>query len=478
MFTPNHKTKIVATIGPATDKLEAMINLIKAGLNIARLNYSHGDFTIHADVIKNLRKASELVGKPVTILADLPGPKMRIGKIDPVQIFLKKDDVFTLTTDKITGNQEIASVSFPTLHKVVRKDDILFLNDGLIQLSVKDIDGHNVICKVEVGGELRSFKGLNLPGIDLGISAFTEHDYQCLKSALENGVDAVSQSFVDGPEDILAVRKAARDLGYDPFIVAKIERAGALKNIDKILEVTDGIMIARGDLGVEIPIDQIAIVQKQLIKSAVHFGKPVITATQMMASMVSNPRPTRAEVTDVSNAILDGTDCIMLSEESAMGQYPFDSVAMLAKIAGTVEQSRETAPERRRADNYYRSDAFHLTDTISYNVQQSVSHLSPFAVYAHTFSGYTTRMIARFKLAVWILAVTENQNTFKALQFSYGVYPIYVDKKPDNWNQFIAENIPENALNKDIAIMVEGPSKNQLYSNHVMDIINLNKKNM
>lgn len=475
----DHKTKIVCTIGPATCRTEDMVKLINAGMNIARLNYSHGDFSNHAEIIKNLREASTLCNEPVTILADLPGPKMRIGKLDTPQIILNQNDEFILTTEKILGNKSKVSVSFERLHLVVKKDDILFLNDGVIQLSVTQVKGCEVYCKVEVGGELRSYKGLNLPGIDLGISAFTEHDYDCLKSALENGVDAISQSFVNDADDIKAVRKAAHDLGFNPFIIAKIERSGALDNINDILTQTDGLMIARGDLGVEIPIDQIAVIQKKLISTANFLGKPVITATQMMASMVSNPRPTRAEVTDVSNAILDGTDCIMLSEESAMGKYPFETVAMLSKISSTVEQSRNDNNERRRrTDNFYRRDSSHVTDTISYNVQQTVAHLSPIAVYAHTNSGYTARMIARFKLPVWIIAITEDHNAFKALQFSYGIYPVLLNKKPDDWDTFINEHLPEFESASNTVIMVEGPSKAKPFANHKMDIIGIRKKKL
>ena len=340
MKLPSNRTKIVCTIGPASESPAVMRQMMEAGMNVARLNFSHGDFAAHKKVIENLRAVSASLGRRIAIMADLSGPKMRIGKIDPEPVELKTGDSFTLTTDDIVGDATRVSVSFDRLPQAVKPKDALFLNDGYIELQVTEIKGRDVLCTVLVGGELRSRKGLNLPGIDLGISAFTERDRECLAFALENGVDAVSQSFVQNAADIEAVRKAAADLGHRPFIIAKIERSGARENIEAILNAADGIMIARGDLGVEVPIEKIAVVQKWLMRLANRRAKPVITATQMLESMIDNRRPTRAEATDVANAILDGTDCIMLSAESAMGKYPVDAVAMLVKIAASIE----TAP--------------------------------------------------------------------------------------------------------------------------------------
>ena len=342
MALPTHKTKIVCTIGPACDNQETLEAMIRAGMNVARLNFSHGDFSMHAGSIARIRTAARAVERRVAVMADLPGPKMRIGKLAEEPIELKNGDPFSLSTEEIAGDSKRVSVSYTRLHEVVKTGDTLFLNDGLIQLEVLQVNGSLVECRVVVGGELRSRKGLNLPGIDLGLSAFTDHDRDCLRFALEHGVDAVSQSFVENAADLQAVRSAARALGYSPFIIAKIERSRALSNLDAILDAADGVMIARGDLGVEVPIEQIAVVQKQLTRKANLLGKPVITATQMLESMVDHRRPTRAEATDVANAILDGTDCVMLSEESAMGQYPVEAVAMLAKIATTIEPCRSS----------------------------------------------------------------------------------------------------------------------------------------
>ncbi len=241
MSLPDHKTKIVCTIGPASNTPAMLEKMINAGMNIARLNFSHGEFPDHKTVIENIRTASRATGKRVAIMGDLPGPKMRIGKLDEEPFELEAGDTFTLTSENITGNRERVSMSFSPLPGVVKPGDSLFLNDGIIHLEVIRVEGNNVECRVVVGGELRSRKGLNLPGIDLGISAFTDRDHACLKFAMENGVDAVSQSFVETAADIEAVRKAAKELGYDPFIVAKIERSGALKHLDQILQATDGI---------------------------------------------------------------------------------------------------------------------------------------------------------------------------------------------------------------------------------------------
>jgi len=303
--------------------------MIRAGMNVARLNFSHDRFEEHTNRIDRLRTATATTGREITLLADLPGPKMRIGELETEPIELAKGQPFTLTTDAIVGNETRASVSFARLPQAVKPGDRLLLNDGLVQILVQEVSGPEVRCEVQVGGELRSRKGLNLPGIDLGISAFTDRDRECLAFALEHGVDIVSQSFVESRADIRAVREAARELGHEPFVIAKVERAGALERVDEILDEADGIMVARGDLGVEVPVERIAVLQKDLVRRAMVRGRPVITATQMLESMTHSRQPTRAEATDVANAILDGTDCIMLSGESAMGKYPEEAVAML-----------------------------------------------------------------------------------------------------------------------------------------------------
>jgi pyruvate kinase len=381
MGLPKNKTKIVCTIGPASDSPSVLEQMILAGMNVARINFAHGDFTSHQKMIENLRAAARVAGRRLAIMVDLPGPKMRIGQLAKDPIELKPGDAFTLTTEEVVGDAGRVSVNFGRLPQTVKPGDILFLNDGFIQLEAVKVGGKDVRCRVLVGGELRSRKGLNLPGIDLGINAFTDRDYQYLKFALEQGVDAVSQSFVESGADIAAVRTAATALGFSPFIIAKIERSRALDQIDSILEAADGIMIARGDLGVEIPIEKIPLVQKQLLRQANMLGKPVITATQMLESMTHNRRPTRAEATDVAKAILDGTDCAMLSEESAMGKYPVDAVTMLAKIAEAIEPHRPAYHVRETLKAIGPEGKISLTDFIALTVETTLESISPAALF-------------------------------------------------------------------------------------------------
>ena len=473
MSLPQNKTKIVCTIGPASESLEMMCRLMEAGMNIARLNFSHGDFSAHKKVIDNLRAASAKTGRRLAIMADLSGPKMRIGKIDPEPVELKQDDPFILTTDDIIGNNTRVSVSFAGLPKAVKAGDTLYLNDGYIQLEVTKVHGNDVTCTVKVGGELRSRKGLNLPDIDLGITAFTTHDRECLKFALDNGVDAVSQSFVENASDIHEVRKAAQELGYQPFIIAKIERSNALVNLDEIIEAADGIMIARGDLGVEVPIERIAVVQKDIMRRTNMRAKPVITATQMLESMITNKRPTRAEATDVSNAILNGTDCVMLSGESAMGDYPVESVTMLAKIATAVEPERRQIPVRELFEGIDIRDKIPAARLIDLSVETVLEYVSPAAVIVPTRSGTTARSIGRFRLPVWIIAVSSHKATCQSLQFSYGIFPVHEKDHPENWKPYAKEWLQRESIPGDIVVLTEGPSTKHPDANHRMEIIDV-----
>ncbi len=475
MTLPNHKTKIVCTIGPASESREVMEEMIRAGMNIARLNFSHGDFASHEKTIKNLRAASRSTGQRLAVMADLPGPKMRIGQFSNDPIELKIGDPFTLTTDNIVGDPNRVSVSFSRLPQAVKPGDRLYLNDGLIQLEVVKVDEADVQCRVLVGGELRSKKGLNLPGIDLGIRAFTEQDQRWLVFAQEQGLDAVSQSFVESAADIAAVRQAAADLNYHPFLIAKIERSRALDRIDEILQVTDGIMIARGDLGVEIPIEQIAVVQKRLMRLANMRAKPVITATQMLESMTENRRPTRAEATDVANAILDGTDCVMLSGESAMGKYPVDAVAMLAKIAASVEVRRPAIAVKELYRGVDITGKIRPEHLVAIGVEACLEYVSPAAVFVPTRSGATARSISRFRFPVWTIAVSSQVATCQQLQFSSGVYSILEAEHPEQWKAHVKRWITEFGMAGELAVLTEGPSTKHPETNHRMEIIDLKR---
>jgi pyruvate kinase len=472
---PDHKTKIVATIGPASDSPAMLERLLRAGVNIARLNFSHGDFAGHAECIARIRAAEQATGRRVAIMADLPGPKMRLGRIEPEPIELHVDDRFTLTTEDIVGDQSRVSISFAPLPGVVRPGDRLFLNDGLVQLVVQCVSDTDVQCRVAVGGELRSRKGLNLPGIQLGISAFTDHDRQCLEFALNAGVDAVSQSFVEDAADIEAVREAARAIGRNPLIIAKIERSGALTNIDEILAAADGIMIARGDLGVEVPIEEMAVVQKQLIAKTSLVGKPVITATQMLESMTTSRLPTRAEATDVANAILDGTDCIMLSGESAMGRYPEEAVAMLAKIAAFTEDHRAPTRLDDLRALLRQSKPATAAEAIGSLVEHALDTVPCSAVFVPTRTGTTARMISRFNPAVWIVAISRDHDVCQALAFSYGVHPVDLDDDPESWRDFARDWLHGQFLPGEIAMLVAGPSERHPDANHRLEFMRIGR---
>ncbi len=471
MSLPKHKTKIVATIGPASESEEMLEKLVRAGMGIARLNFSHGDFQEHGARIAKIRETERRTGIRVAIMADLPGPKMRLGTIEPEPVQLLAGNAFTVTAEEVIGNSERVSVSFRELPEVVKPGDRLFLNDGLVQLVVREVAGSEVRCRVAVGGELRSRKGLNLPGIKLGIGAFTERDKECLRFALQQGVDAVSQSFVETADDIRAVRDAARALGKDVFIIAKIERAGALGHIDEILATADGMMIARGDLGVEVPIEEIAIIQKELLTKAGLAGKPVITATQMLESMTQSRLPTRAEATDVANSILDGTDCVMLSGESAMGRFPEESVAMLARIAAFTEAHRPP----KQLDRVRSLCTDKKITTVAEGMASLVEHVFETvpcaAVFVPTLTGTTARMISRFKPPVWIAALTRDRRVCQALQFCYGVLPVELTEEPRDWRHFAAGWAKEHEQPGKAAMLVAGPSPQHPAANYRIEFL-------
>jgi pyruvate kinase len=473
MVLPLHKTKIVATIGPASESPAVLQEMIRAGMSVARLNFSHGDFAYHQRVIQAIRAASQAVGRRVAIMADLPGPKMRIGKLGAEKVELKAGDRFTLTAENIVGDHERVSVSFTRLPQVVKPGDLVSLNDGYIQLEVAEVRGVEVGCVVKLGGELRSHKGLNVPGIDLGISAFTDRDRECLKFALEHGVDAVSQSFVESAADLQALREAARELGHAPFLIAKIERLRALERLDEILEAADGVMIARGDLGVEVPIERIAVVQKDVMRRANQRAKPVITATQMLESMTNYRLPTRAEATDVSNAILDGTDCVMLSGESAMGLFPVESVAMLSRIAAAVEAGRRFTTVKEMfagVDLAGRVRPLHL---ILVSVEASLEYLKPAALFTATDDGTSARQLAVFRFPVWTVAITSSSKTAQDLLFSSGVVPVHEPNPPASWDACVKDYVRQFQLPGAFAILTQGPTAKDPNVNHRMEIIDL-----
>ena len=472
---PDHKTKIICTIGPASESLDVLERMIRAGMDVARLNFSHGDELHHGRIVDNIRAAAAATGRRVAILGDLPGPKIRLGNVDPDRFEVNPGDTFSLTTEPVTGHRSLASMTFHRLPRVVKKGDTLYLNDGMVQLEVLRVKRSEVQCRVVTGGEIRSRVGLNLPGIDLGISAFTDEDHRWLRFCKGKNIDAVSQSFVERAEDIASVRKAAHAIGYNPGIIAKIERARALEQIDAIIRTADGLMIARGDLGVEMPIEQIALVQKRLMSLANADWKPVITATQMLESMTSNRRPTRAEATDVANAILDGTDCVMLSGESAIGLYPVEATAMLARIAAITEPALTSQPRPMMARPMRRRDRVSLTDLIAASVRTTVDRVTPAAVFVPTRSGAMARSITRFRLPVWVIAVSSQEATCQRLQFSWGVHPVCEPEHPEDWRGYIGRWLHAAGMDGTLAVLTEGPSSKHPEANHRMEIVDLSR---
>ena len=459
---PTHKTKVVCTIGPACDSPEGLQGLLRAGMNVARLNLAHGDHDSHSRTITRLREAAAELRKPLTILADLPGPKMRVGKLDAEPIELRAGQIVLLGERPNAGTDEtFIPLPIPELMASLQRNQRLFLSDGFIELRVQDPLGEAVRCRVTQGGMLRSHGGVNVAGAVHGLSAITEQDKDHIHFCVTQGVDAMSVSFVQSGLDLDVARNLCLKLGRKLMIVAKVERAVALKDIAGIISAADVIMVARGDLGVETPIEEIALVQKRLIFKANMAGKPVITATQMLESMTEHNRPTRAEVTDVTNAILDGTDCVMLSGESAMGRYPDKAAAMLGRIATVTEHERRTHRAREALLEHIPKGSGVVEDLIAMSVWHAVERLHPKVVVVPTETGTTARRIAQFKLPCWIVALSPHRHVCRELGFSYGVHAVEVpteDIRP--WQVIAREWLVAHGIEaSSLAIMTEGASR-------------------
>jgi pyruvate kinase len=438
---PENKTKIICTIGPACNSVKILCEMIEAGMNIARLNFSHGSYSTHRQAIENIRTAAKKTKKLIGILQDLPGPKIRVGKLSSEPIILENGKTLILTTQKILGNQKKVSINISSLPRGLTKNKNIFLNDGFIRLKILKIRHNEIESLIERGGELRSHKGVNFPGVELSLTAFTLQDRMHLDFGLSQGIQLVSLSFVQGASDILRAKKYAKKSGKKLFLIAKIERERSLKNIDEIIPVADGIMIARGDLGVEIPIEQIPWVQKELIKKCNQKGNPVITATQMLESMVSLPIPTRAEATDVANAVFDGTDAVMLSEETAVGKYPIEAVETLAKILGFAEKNSpfnhlSFSKDAKNAQEAFCRSAYDL----------AIGTQAKYLIIS-TETGTTPKIFSKFKPKIWVLAFTQKLNLAYQLLFYFGVFPLLINRK---FFSYTEEKIAKFLLEKKI----------------------------
>lgn len=405
------KTKIVATIGPATDSPEVFERLVRAGLNVARLNMSHGDHQEHGARIPMIREVSKRLDTDVAILLDLSGPKIRTGSYTTERITIEAGAEITLTSEEIVGDTSRIYINYPKLPQEVKKGTTILLDDGKKKLEVIDVQGTEIRCKIITGGELKSRRGVNVPGAYLSIETITEKDKKDLAFGLAAGVDVVALSFVRRASDIDDLRALMEKAGRVVPIVVKIETQEAIENIDAIIEKTDAVMVARGDFAVEVPTEMVPVYQKQIIAKCNHVGKSVITATQMLESMINSPVPTRAEVSDIANAIYDGTDAIMLSEESALGKFPVESVAMMSRVAHAIESSR--------AEEILLP--LSVQDSITSSVCKTAAEVGAKLIVALTETGKTARLVARFKPQCPIVALTPHDETVRALALSHGV---------------------------------------------------------
>jgi len=413
------KTKIIATIGPASNNEIVLGRMIKRGMNIARLNFSHGSLEEHSKTIKLIRKLSSEFLKPVSILQDLPGPKIRIGLLPDKGIKLEHGSEFILTTENILGSTEIVSINYPGLPGDVQSNDQILLADGNIELLVKSTKDNQIICKVITGGKLFSHKGVNVPTGNLKLNPFTSLDKEYLKFGIEHDVDFAALSFVQSSRELIQAKKMILNSQKSISLIAKIERQTALKNIDSIISEADAIMIARGDLGVEIPLENVPSVQKELIKKCNSAGKPVITATQMLGSLVTSQRPTRAEASDVANAILDGTDAIMLSEETAVGINPSRAIDYMSRIATRTE---EIFPFDYHLHQKARVTG--ITNSIAHAACLLAEEIKAKVIIAYTKSGATARMLSHYRPEATIIALTPDVKVSRKLSLCWNVNPV------------------------------------------------------
>jgi pyruvate kinase len=449
------KTKIVCTIGPATESEEKLIELMDAGMNVARLNFSHGDFAEHQARVDRIRKITQDKGNVVAIVQDLCGPKIRIGTFKDNAIMLNRGDKFILTTDEVEGNQERVHINYPALPKEVKPGNFIMLQDGTKKLEVVEVKGNEIITKVISGGRLSGRKGVNVPGANLSVKSLTDKDKSDLEFGIKNKLDFIALSFVRRSSDIIELREILTKAGSNAHIIAKIETPEALDDIDAIIEASDVIMIARGDLAIEIPAEEVPLVQKLIIHKCNSAGKPVITATQMLESMVKNPVPTRAEISDIANAIIDGTDAIMLSEETTLGDFPIAAVEIMTKVALRVEKevfTRDTIAEYEVSHG--------ITDVISQSAVRATHNIGASLIVALTRGGRTPRMISRYRPAEMVLALTDNKDCLNKLIISYGCYPILVPtfKTTDEIMDIVRKTTLDNKLVKkgDKVVIVAG----------------------
>jgi len=422
----SRRAKIVATLGPASNTVPVFRELVRAGVDVVRLNFSHGTHEEKLLLIQMIRKISREEGKPLCILGDLQGPKIRTAKLkDHQPVLLKAGNRLTITPREVTGTASLVGTTFQTLAENVEEGSRILLSDGLIELRVVQVMGEDVVCEIINGGVLGENKGINLPGIPVRVPSLTEKDSEDLEFALRNGVDAIAVSFVRTAEDVRLVRNRVAALGGETWIIAKLEKPQAIEHLDTILQVADGIMVARGDLGVEVPPEQVPAYQKHIIRRAAEYRKPVITATQMLESMIENPRPTRAEVSDVANAVYDGSDAVMLSGESAVGKYPVEAVAMMGRIVCEAERHIK---ERNFSEPRIRATHLSIAETICEATAHAADDLDLRGIALFTESGSTARQLSKYHPSVPIYALSPIEVTINRLNLLWGTVPIRCPK--------------------------------------------------
>ncbi|MCI9670753.1 MAG: pyruvate kinase [Lawsonibacter sp.] len=415
------RTKIICTLGPAVDSEDMIRTLIRTGMDAARFNFSHGSHPEHLARLNMLKAVRDAMGRPVATILDTKGPEIRIKSFETKTITLEPGDPFTLTTEDVTGNQGLVSVTYPQLHEELQPGQEILIDDGLVAIRVERIEGTNIVCTVENGGTLSANKSINIPGVHIQLPALTEKDIDDIRFGVENDFDFIAASFVRRAADVEAVRAVLHDCGGDDVkIIAKIENQEGVDNLDAILEAADGIMVARGDLGVEIPAARVPILQKQMIRKGLQQGKPVITATQMLDSMMRNPRPTRAEVSDVANAVYDGTGSVMLSGETAGGKYPVEA---LTAMVGIVTETESAIDYWKQFQKQRVLPASNINDAITHTCCLTAKDLNAKAILTATNSGRSARMICRFRPACPIAALTMHEKVRRQLNISWGVTP-------------------------------------------------------
>ncbi|MDD5936669.1 MAG: pyruvate kinase [Clostridiales bacterium] len=423
------KTKIICTLGPATDRKGVLEGLVREGMSVARLNFSHGTHEEHKKRMDSLKAIRTSMNQPIAILLDTRGPEIRVKTFESGSVELKKDATFCLTSKNVIGNEKIVSITTPQLIQDVKVGDCVLLDDGLIELRVESKEHDEIKCTVLNGGVISDHKGVNVPGVHLSLPYLSQKDKNDIIFGIEQKVDFIAASFVRCGHDVTLLRDfLCSHGGQDIEIIAKIENAEGVHNIDEIIQLSDGIMIARGDMGVEIPYEDVPAIQKMIIKKVYQSGKKVITATQMLDSMMKNPRPTRAEATDVANAIYDGTSAIMLSGETAAGLYPIESLKAMVRIA---EKTEEDIDYRKRFFSMERNPNPNVTDAISHATCTTALDLNTKAIITITKTGNSARMISRYRPACTIIACTTEEIYCRQLNLSWGVVPVLIDEKLD-----------------------------------------------